>query len=319
MAKRISWEKLVPRFSGMIPRFKDFLALSPTGYVKVGYLEWGPENATRTVICAHGLSRNCRDFDVLAQRLAGQGLRVICPDLPGRGRSDWLDRPEDYDTQFYISCLSALIARIGVHEVDWIGSSLGGFIGMNIASLPNTPIRRFVINDFGARITGSALKRIGSYVSVERRFDKLSEVEVHLRKVHAPFGPLNDDQWAHIVQHSAVMMDDGSYRLHYDPNIAHQLLWPIMLDLVIWDVWEKVDMPVLVLRGKQSDLLQEKTAIEMTKRGIAASKGWVNLIEFEDCGHAPSLILDDHMEPILEFLLAENFAEELGDEIGALG
>jgi pimeloyl-ACP methyl ester carboxylesterase len=301
------------------PRFHDFPVLSPSGFVRLAYVEWGPEDAEQTVLCVHGLSRNGRDFDMLAQRLAAENVRVVAPDLSGRGRSQWLDSAEEYETQFYLSSMAALIARIGAAEIDWVGSSLGGFLGMHLAAKNGTPIRRFVLNDFGARVSGIALQRIGSYVGHERRFGSLADAEAHLRQVHAPFGPLTDAQWAHIVEHSAIMTDDGKFRLHYDPRIAHHISWPVLLDVTLWDVWEKVACPVLLLRGAQSDLFRASTAQEMTKRGQAAAKGLVKLIEFHDCGHAPSLMLENHMAPVLDFLLADRARTGTTDDLEAIG
>ena len=303
-----------------VPRFHDFPVLSPSGFVRLAYVEWGPEDAEQIVVCVHGLSRTGRDFDMLAQCLAAQNVRVVAPDLSGRGRSQWLDSAEDYETEFYLSSLAALIARIGAQEIDLVGSSLGGFLGMHLAAKPGTPIRRFVLNDFGARVSGIALQRIGAYVRVERRFNSLADAEAHLRQIHAPFGPLTDEQWAHIVEHSVIMTDDGKCRLHYDPRIAHHISWPILLDVVLWDVWEKVDCPVLLLRGAQSDLFRPSTAKEMMERGQAAAHGLLKFVEFPDCGHAPSLIMESHMAPVLDFLLSDKVdTGTTDDDLEAIG
>ena len=260
--------------------------------MRVSYAEWGDAAAERTVVCVHGLSRNCRDFDVIAARLAAAGMRVVAPDLPGRGRSDWLDDPDEYATPLYMSAMTALIARLDVAEVDWIGSSLGGHIGMEIAALPGSPIKSLVLNDFGARVTAASLHRIAGYLTVARSFRDLDEVEAYLRTVHSHFGALTDAQWRHLATHSAAEERRGTYRLRYDPAIAKQFAWPLMLDINLWHVWEKVDCRVLILRGVHSDLLLPRTVREMLERGRAAEAHRVEAEEIADCGHAPALMDD---------------------------
>jgi pimeloyl-ACP methyl ester carboxylesterase len=269
-------------------------------------MEWGPREAAQTVVCVHGLSRNGRDFDVLAERLAAQGVRVAAPDLPGRGASGWLTDPDDYALPLYLGAMTTLLARLNASSVDWVGTSLGGFIGMHIAADPRSPIRRLVLNDFGAKVSAAALHRIGSYVGSAPTFADRTEAEVYFRRIHAPFGALSDAHWQHIVQHSVVEMPNGRLRLHYDPRIGKQFDWPFMLDLNLWHVWEKVTAPVLLLRGAQSDLFPARVAIDMTRRGAAAQAGRVQLVEFPDCGHAPSLMAPDHIAPVLRFLAAQD-------------
>ena len=288
--------------SGETPRLDDVSVLGPHGFIRVAYADWGPIDAERTVICVHGMSRNGRDFDVLAQRFVERGVRVVAPDLPGRGRSEWLGHPEDYATPLYLSAISALIARLGVREVDWVGSSLGGHIGMELAALPGTPIRRLVLNDFGARVAAAALHRIAAYLRVERTFGSVAEVEAYLREIHAHFGALTDAQWRHLAEHSAVATGDGRYRQHYDPAIARAFAWPLMLDITLWHVWDRVECPVLILRGEHSDLLLQGCVREMLRRGRAASQGMVRTVEIPASGHAPSLMAEDTIDLIGEFL-----------------
>jgi pimeloyl-ACP methyl ester carboxylesterase len=257
------------------------------------------------VLCVHGLTRNSRDFDAAARNLAGRGLRVVAPDLPGRGRSAWLDDASEYATPLYLSVMTALIARTGAATVDWIGTSLGGHIGMEMAALPGNPIRRLVLNDFGARVGAAALHRIAAYVTVRRRFGSIDEVEAYLRSVHA-FGALTDEQWQHLARHSAMRESERGYRLHYDPAIGRQFAWLPMLDINLWDVWEKVACPVLVLRGAESDLLAAGTVRDMLRRGKAGRAGKVQSVEVAGCGHAPSLMDDQVMETIWRFLSARD-------------
>jgi len=300
---------MAPTAPAAPPRLDDVSVLGSHGFVRIAYADWGPIDAARTVVCVHGMSRNGRDFDVLAQRFAERGLRVVAPDLPGRGRSEWLEHSEDYALPLYLSAMSALIARLGVREVDWVGNSLGGHIGMELAALPGTPIRRLVLNDFGARVAAAALHRIAQYLRIERTYASIAEMETYLREIHAHFGALSDAQWRHLAEHSAVAAGEGRYRQHYDPAIAKAFAWPLMLDIALWHVWDRVECPVLILRGEHSDLLLPGCVREMLRRGRAASQGKVRVVEIPGCGHAPSLMADDTIDLIGEFL-------ELGSPAG---
>src|SRR5262245_28719816 len=194
------------------PRFEAFPALIAQGFTRVAYTEWGPRDAEQTVVCVHGLTRNSRDFDFLAQRLAQRGIRVVAPDLPGRGRSERLARGHLYATPAYLSVMAGLLSRLNVAAVDWVGTSLGGHIGMELAALPGAPIRRLVLNDFGARLQGVALNRLGKYSRLKRQFASIDELEQHLRIIYQPFGALTDAQWRHMAEHSSVRDGDGLYR-----------------------------------------------------------------------------------------------------------
>lgn len=294
----------------MTPRERAMAVLTPGGFVRLAWAEWGPETASRTVVCVHGLTRNSRDFDWLARALAAEGWRVAAVDVPGRGRSGWLRRPEDYGYPAYMAALAALIARLGVDAVDWVGTSMGGLIGMMLAAQPvpsgmNGPIRRLVLNDIGPFIPKAALERIARYVGQVPPLPDVAAVEAHLRRVHAPFGPLSDAQWRHLATHSALPAASGDgYRLHYDPAIAQAFAAGPLEDVSLWPVWEPIDMPVLVLRGAESDLLLPETAAEMTRRGAAASRGVVRARAVAGAGHAPALMADDQIAAIRDFLAA---------------
>jgi pimeloyl-ACP methyl ester carboxylesterase len=290
--------------SSTAARLHEFTALGPHGFTHVAYAEWGPVAAAQTVICVHGLTRNGRDFDFLAQRLARRGVRVVAPDLPGRGRSDFLEHAEDYGTPLYVAVMAGLISRLGVLDVDWIGTSLGGHIGMELASRPGTPIRRLVLNDFGAMVPAAALQRIGNYIRIDRMFQTVAEVEAYLREIYAPFGDLTDAQWRHMARYAAAG-EKGNFRLHYDPAIVQQFRRPLLLDVTLWRVWEHVACDVLILRGQHSDLLLPGTVTAMQRRGIAAAQGKVQAVEIPGCGHAPSLMAEDQIRLIENYLVPE--------------
>jgi pimeloyl-ACP methyl ester carboxylesterase len=288
----------------LTPRFDDLPVLGPHGFLRVGYTEWGPRDAPRTVVCVHGLTRNSRDFDFLAERLVERDARVVAPDLPGRGRSEPAEHAEDYGTPLYLATMATLIARLCVREVDWIGTSLGGHIGMELAARPGSPIGRLVLNDFGARVPVAALQRIANYLRRAHPFATLTEVEAYLRDIYEPFGSLTDAQWRHMAVHG-VVQEKGGLRLHYDPAIVTQFSRPLLLDVALWRTWEHVACPVLILRGENSDLLLPATVAEMQRRGIAAAQGLVEAVTIPGCGHAPALMSGDQIRVIEDFLFDE--------------
>lgn len=290
----------------MKPRLRDVPVLGRGGFRRLAYAEWGPPKAAQTIVCVHGVSRNGRDFDRLAAELAEGGARVVCPDLPGRGRSDWLAMPAHYTDRAYARALATLIARLEVDEIDWVGSSLGGHIGMMMAAEPHTPIRRLVLNDFGARVSAAALRRIAGYLLRDWRFASIADVQAHLREIHAPFGALSDAQWRHLAEHSAVADDSGRLRFHFDPGIAMRFAVPIMFDVVLWPLWEAVQCPTLILRGQDSDLLSSSTVAEMQRRGAAARAGRVQAVEIAGCGHAPALMDRHQVDIVRAFLLGRD-------------
>lgn len=277
--------------------------LTPAGFSELAWAEWGPDAPVRTVLCVHGLTRQGRDFDPLAISFAAAGWRVVAPDMPGRGRSTRL-RVQDYTYPVYAGVIAALIGRLAVDSVDWVGTSMGGIIGMSLAALPGAPIRRLVLNDVGAFIPRPAIARIIEYAGGERRFDDRAAVERYLRQVHAPFGALSDNQWRHMAEHSSVAGDGGGFRLHYDPAIIQALAAAPADDVVLWPLWEAIAYPTLILRGADSDLLRRDTAIEMTQRGAAAARGLVRLQEIAGAGHAPALMVADQIATVREFLSA---------------
>jgi pimeloyl-ACP methyl ester carboxylesterase len=282
-------------------RSDTVLGVTAAGFHRIHYTDWGNPDAGHVVICVHGLTRNCRDFDFLAEALAPD-FRVICPDVAGRGQSDWLKNKDDYSYPQYCADLTAVIARATAggrpRKVYWVGTSMGGIIGMLLASRPRSPIERMVVNDVGALIPKAAMERISAYVGKDPRFHSLEELETLVRLVLAPFGTLTDAQWRHLTVTGARQHPDGSWRLGYDPGIAEAFRKgpPAAVDL--WPLWDAVACPTLILRGAQSDLLLRDTALEMTRRGPSA-----RLVEFEGVGHAPALMADDQIRTVRDFLL----------------
>jgi len=269
--------------------------LGPHGFHHIRYTEWGDARNPDVVICVHGLTRNGRDFDALARALASD-YRVLCPDVVGRGLSDWLPHPQDYGYPLYLSDMAALIARSGAARVHWVGTSMGGLIGMMLAAQSNSPIERLVINDVGPLVPKAALQRLAGYVGRTGSFETADALEAHLRTVLAPFGPLTDEQWRHLALHSTRTNSDGTLSLAYDPAIAHAFAGEAT-DVVLWPLWDAVRCPTLVLRGMESDLLRAETAAEMTQRGPRAQ-----LCEFAGIGHAPALMDTTQIERIVHFL-----------------
>jgi pimeloyl-ACP methyl ester carboxylesterase len=273
--------------------------LSPSGLHNMHYTEWGQRGNPRIVICVHGLTRNCRDFDSLAQSLEHE-FRVICPDIVGRGQSDWLTDKQHYGLTQYLADINVLMARLtadGPREVLWVGTSMGGMVGMLLASLPHNPIRRLVLNDVGTLIPKASLERIGKYVGKAPTFKTLAETNAYVRTVSATFGPLTDAQWDHLTRHNARQNTDGTWTMNYDPDIAAPFQQSPIKDIDLWTTYERIRCPTLLLRGADSDLLLRDTAQAMTQRGPKA-----RLVEFAGVGHAPMLMADDQIKVVREFL-----------------
>jgi len=276
---------------------RQLSCLTLHGFHRLNYYEWGNADNPRVVICAHGLTRNGRDFDDIATALSAE-YRVLCPDMPGRGKSEWLTHKEDYAYPVYCADMAALIARSGAATVDWIGTSMGGVIGMLLAAQPESPIRKLVINDVGPFIPKASMQRLSTYVGKPVSYDSFDAFEQYIRVVSASFGPLTDAQWRHLAETTARRGDDGRWGTNYDPAIALAFTKQPIADVMLWPFWDQVGCPTLVLRGKESDLLLDETAREMTTRGPKAT-----LVEFRGIGHAPMLMADDQINVVREFLL----------------
>jgi len=275
---------------------KQLYSLGPGGFHRIAYTEWGQASAQPPVICLHGLTRNGRDFDYLARALEGDGRQVLCPDIVGRGKSDWLTNPANYNYTQYLADMTALIARTGAESVDWVGTSMGGHIGMLLAAETNTPIRRLVLNEAGPFIPLIALKRRGAYAGQSPVFADLEGVEKYMREIYAPFGDLSDENWRHLARYGARAMPDNKLSLAWDPAIAQPFL-AVNQDVDLWSAYDRIRCPVLLLHGLYSDVLPTTIAQEMTQRGPRA-----HLVEFPKIGHAPALMDPTQITIIAEFL-----------------
>jgi pimeloyl-ACP methyl ester carboxylesterase len=277
------------------PRTLQLSSLSPHGFHRVVYYEWGDAANPRVVVCVHGLGRNGRDFDVIAETLAATH-RVLAVDMPGRGQSDWLADPNDYVFPTYLTTLTALVARSGADTVDWIGTSMGGLLGIVFAAQAKTPIRRLVVNDVGPKLEAAALARIGTYIGQDPTFATFAEIDAYIRVISAPFGLLSDAQWDHLSRTNVRTRADGRWGLAYDPGIAVPFRnAPAPADL--WPLWDAIKCPALVLRGATSDLLSRDVADAMAARGPRP-----RVIEFAGVGHAPMLLDPAQIGPVVEFL-----------------
>ncbi len=281
-------------------QIKMVQCLSPAGLHAMAYKEWGDPHNPRVLVCVHGVTRVSDDFDALAAAMSDH-YRVICPDIVGRGRSDWLKDPKYYWVPQYVSDMVTLIARLDVPQVDWFGTSMGALIGMGLAALPDAPIRKMVMNDVGPTLNFQALSRIGSYIGEDLRFDSFQQAREYIRTISAPFGPHTEQEWDKLAADVLRQTDDGRWRRHYDVSLA--LPFKVMTEesalqgeAALWAAYDAVRCPVLLVRGSESDLLTRDTAQQMTTRGPHA-----RLVEFPGIGHAPTFMHDDQIALARQF------------------
>ncbi|MBI5921718.1 MAG: alpha/beta hydrolase [Betaproteobacteria bacterium] len=286
----------------MLPmRSRSVQCASSAGLHRMAYTEWGDPRNPRVLICVHGLTRCSRDFDFLGQALSDE-YRVVCPDVVGRGSSDWLKVKALYGMPQYVADMVTLIARLDVEQVHWLGTSMGGLIGMGLAVQENTPIMRLVLNDVGPVVTAASLKRIGEYVGRDPRFDTIDEAEQFVRAVSATFGEFSDAQWRHLTEHVVRTAADGKIEFRYDPGIAEpfrQAMGDGGKDVELWPLYDAIRCPTLVVRGAQSDLLLPQTVAQMAQRGPRAF-----CVEIPKVGHAPMFMESAQVEVVRRFLLA---------------
>ena len=287
------------------PRLDTVQCLGARGLHRMAYWEWGDAANPRVLVCVHGLSRQGRDFDTLARDLCRE-YRVVCPDVVGRGRSDRLADPMGYVIPTYVADMVTLVARLGVEQIDFVGTSMGGLIGLALAGLAGSPVRRLVLNDVGPEIRPEALRRIGSYLGQPVHWRTLEEAADGLLAISRGFGPHTREQWLELTRPQLVPDEGhaaGGFKSHYDPAIA-EAFGAITPELaaagaaLLWQGYERVSCPTLLLRGADSDLLSHDTALAMTQCGPRA-----RLHEFAGVGHAPMLVQRDQRAVVREFLL----------------
>lgn len=280
------------------------------GY-EIHFMEWGPPDAP-VVIAWHGLARTGRDMDELAAHLRGR-YRVICPDTLGRGLSQWARKPEEeYSLAFYARLAGDLFERLGIERAHWVGTSMGGAIGTVCAAGRYEPrlkgrIRSLLLNDNAPRLADEALARIRAYAGHPPAFDTVCELEAFFRQVYQPYGWLSDAQWRRLTETSTRRLPDGRVTPHYDPAMVQQFTLHEN-DYLIWEHYDALDIPVLCLRGVDSDLVLRETTAEMLTRGPGA-RGLAQVIEVPGCGHAPALNVPEHYALVGQFLARAELAE----------
>jgi pimeloyl-ACP methyl ester carboxylesterase len=287
-----------------------------SGGHRMAWWQWGDPMAGHVIVCVHGLSRQGRDFDVLGQALlqrAGRPLRIACPDVVGRGRSDWLKDPQGYQLPGYAADMLAMLAQLHHHApvtaLDWLGTSMGGLIGMALGGTPQlplpVPLRRLVLNDVGPAIQWAALRRIGTYLGNTGRFDTVEQAAAAMWAISTSFGPHTPEQWLALSRPMVRALAEGGFTLHYDPAIAVPFRSmteesAAQGEPALWRLYDNLKAEVLVTRGACSDLLARETALEMTRRGPKA-----RLVEFEGVGHAPTFVTHNQIEAVASFLLKQ--------------
>ncbi|CAN5857922.1 hypothetical protein BH11PSE12_BH11PSE12_32720 [soil metagenome] len=277
--------------------------LSPLGLHRMSYKEWGDPANARVLICVHGITRISDDFDVMAQALSDH-YRVVCPDVAGRGYSSWLPSPQLYQIPQYVSDMVTLLARLNAGTVDWFGTSMGGLIGMALASLPDNPIRKLVLNDVGPALNLEAIVRIGEYIGQDVRFDTFDEAAAYIRDISLSFGPHTEDQWRKLASDVLRQNDEGKWVRHYDLSLAVpvQATTPEVAaaaQKMLWAAYDAITCPTLLVRGSESDLLTAEAAQQMTQRGPRAK-----VVEIAGVGHAPTFVQAEQIAIARDFLLS---------------
>lgn len=294
-------------------KIKSVQCISPVGLHQMSYREWGDPDNPRVLVCVHGLTRVGADFDTLARHICDE-VRVICPDVVGRGRSSWLANPAFYHVPQYVSDMVALLARVlhpdAVQTVDWLGTSMGGLIGMGLASLPNSPIKRMVLNDIGPKLDQIAMRRIGEYLGKHMRFPSFEVAETLIREISQPFGVHTDAEWRKLVSDVIRQEEDGQWVRCYDPSVAVPFANVTAQSVeygqaALWASYDAIGCPCLLVRGESSDLLSHETALEMTQRGPKAQ-----LVELPNVGHAPTFVHADQIALIEQFFSIHQSSKE---------
>jgi len=287
-----------------------------SGGHRMAYWQWGDASAAHVIVCVHGLSRQGRDFDTLSQGLLARSrlpLRIVCPDVVGRGRSDWLKDPMGYGVPTYAADMLALLAHLNaqaaIKTLDWLGTSMGGLIGMAVCGTPNlplpAPVRRLVLNDVGPVVEWQAIQRIGTYLGKTGRFESVDEAAAAMWAISTSFGPHTPEQWLALSRPMVKPLPEGGLTLHYDPAIAVPVRAMTQEaaaqgEAALWQLYDNIRARTLITRGADSDLLSRETAQAMTQRGPIA-----RIVEFPGVGHAPTFVTDNQIEAVASFLLAQ--------------
>jgi len=287
------------------PEIKEFDAPDPKGKGthKIVYYQWGDDAAKEVIFCVHGLTRTGRDFDYLASALASsKDVRVIAPDVAGRGKSQWLKKPSWYGYPTYMADMIALIKHLKLEKVKWVGTSMGGLIGILIAAYHPRIISKMVLNDIGPFIPKKSLNRLASYVGKDINFKDMNDASKYLKTIMEGFGITKEEHWNHILKHTFILGSEARYHFAYDPKIAAPFRNILgrpkkMPDMDFSEVWEKVDCPMFVIRGGDSDLLLRETSIEMKEHKFVEE-----VVELPGIGHAPSLMEEEQIELIEKWL-----------------
>lgn len=288
-------------------RIKSVQCISPSGLHRMAYKEWGDAANPKVLVCVHGITRVGDDFDQLARALSDH-YRVVCPDVVGRGRSGCLADVRLYGILQYVNDMVTLIARVTAGseaaQVDWFGTSMGGLVGMVLASLPDTPIGKLVLNDIGPTLDPVALQRIGDYIGQELRFPTFEAAAAFVREVSLSFGEHTDQEWLKLARDVLRQDKDGQWVRHYDMGVAAPLRCATPEsaradEAALWAAYDAIACPTLLVRGACSDLLSSETAALMQARGPRA-----RLVEIADVGHAPTFIHDDQIAIARQFLIA---------------
>lgn len=273
---------------------KYLKVLAANRFLRIRYREWGAADNPKVAICVHGLSRNCQDFDDLAAALAGD-WRVLAIDMPGRGESDWLDDKAGYGYPLYDTVCAAALARSGADQVTWIGTSMGGNLGMRLASRPGTPIAKLVLNDIGPFVPADGRRHNQADFGKDPRFDSAETGIAHVRETRSVFGPFDEAGWQKFGRDSLRQLPDGQWTLHYDPGLA-QPGAPIQ-DADNWAVWPLIDCPVLTLWGTESKILPADTVERMATTGPKSA-----IHKVPGVGHCPGLTTPNEIDAIRTFL-----------------
>ncbi|MBC3880337.1 alpha/beta hydrolase [Undibacterium sp. LX40W] len=285
-------------------QIKTVQCLSPAGLHKMAYKEWGDPSNQKVLVCVHGVTRVSDDFDALAQAMEHE-YRVICPDVVGRGRSDWLANPQSYQIPQYVSDMVTLLARLNATTVDWFGTSMGGLIGIGLAAMKESPIRKLLLNDVGPSLNFEALQRIGQYIGEDVRFDHFDDAVKFIREISASFGKHSDAQWEKLARDVLKQNAEGKWMRHYDlklsiPVKATTQEVAAMGQAMLWGMYDAIQAETLVVRGSDSDLLTVDAVLEMQKRGPKARS-----IEIPAVGHAPTFVHADQIAIAQDFFMGK--------------